>query len=730
MTLNLTIPAWRAVWTWLLLAAVCTASFAFESDLKISQFAHVAWGPNEGAPPGIQAIAQTKDGYLWVGTPEGLFRFDGLTFERYQARSEPSLPGGDVVYLLALPDGDLWIGFHSGEISLLRNGHAVNYGRRDGAPRSSIDSLAQDQTGAMWAGWEYGLSRLENNRWKEIGRDWNFPGTAAREIYRDRAGTLWVATQNTIVFLPKGTRTFHPTGIDVGQVSQIAEALNGKLWMAETTRSVRPVPLHTMLAPPDETEVRVGSPRILFAREGGLWIPTLGDGLRRVRDPETLKGKTDRSSRELESYTTDDGLTSNLNRSIFQDRDGNIWIGTDRGLDRFRESVSVGSSGISRNPQAKPASIQSLVADGQSYFRGTDLKLPAGTKNIQISYTAVDLVAPWQVHFRYKLDGADTQWQDPGARRTAYYMNIGPGKYQFRVIAGDLDGAWSPNAAVISFTIPPFWFQTVWFRVLCGVVFLLLLWMLYQLRMRQLERQFVLAVGTRVDERMRIARELHDTLLQSFHGLMFQFQAARNMLPRRPESAIQSLDEAIVATEQALKEGRDAIRDLRPEATAQHDLAELLTVAGKELASTHAANGHIPSFHVIVEGKPRTISLTLQDEIYRIGREVIRNAFHHAVASRIEVEIRYDEYQLRLRIRDNGKGIDPKVLDASNRPGHWGLPGIRERAQRIGSRLEFWSEAGAGTEVELKVPAAMAYEKQRDGYRFRLFHGGSNGRRS
>lgn len=240
-----------------------------------------------------------------------------------------------------------------------------------------------------------------------------------------------------------------------------------------------------------------------------------------------------------------------------------------------------------------------------------------------------------------------------------------------------------------------------------------------------------LRLEERIEERTRIARDLHDTLLQSFHGLMFQFQAARNQLPQRPESAMQALDEAILATEQALAEGRDAIHDLRPEPAAQHDLAALLTAIGQELAGAHAANGHVPSFRVTVEGKPRRLSPTLQNELYRIGREMIRNAFHHAAASHIEVEIRYDEHQLRLRIRDDGKGIDPKVLDTSGRPEHWGLPGVRERAQRIGSRLEFWSEAGAGTEVELKVPAEMAYEKPRNGDRFRLFHWrGSNGWRS
>jgi signal transduction histidine kinase len=266
--------------------------------------------------------------------------------------------------------------------------------------------------------------------------------------------------------------------------------------------------------------------------------------------------------------------------------------------------------------------------------------------------------------------------------------------------------------------------------MLCVLSLVGFLYSAYLFRMRQYAAAMRGRFNERLDERVRIARELHDTLLQSFHGLMFQFQAARNQLPRKPESAMQALDESILATEQALAEGRDAILDLRPE-PAQHDLAELLTAVGQELAGSQAANGHIPSFRVTVEGKPQRLSPTLQDEIYRISREVIRNAFNHAVASHIEVEIRYDAHQLRLRIRDDGKGIDPKVLKASGRPEHWGLPGIRERAQRIGSRLEFWSEAGAGTEVELKVPAGMVYEKQRDGDRFQLFHRrGSNGGRS
>jgi len=403
--------------------------------------------------------------------------------------------------------------------------------------------------------------------------------------------------------------------------------------------------------------------------------------------------------------------------------DGRLWFSNDSVVQM------VDPDHLDLNPMPPPVLIEEILARGHSYTANNQLRLPPRTRDIQIDYTALSFVSPQRVLFQVMLQGHDSQWSDVGNRRSAFYTNLSPGRFRFLVRACNNNGIWNNQGAAFDFVILPTWYQTIWFRLFSFLSLALLAYAFYLLRMRQYATAMRTRFNERLDERVCIARELHDTLLQSFHGLMFQFQAARNLLPGRPESAMQAMDEAILATEQALGEGRNAIRDLRPDAMAEQDLAELLNAAAQELSRIHAANGHLPNFRLVVEGKARKLPPMVQDEIYRIGSEVIRNAFNHADANNIEVEIRYDEHELRLRIRDDGKGIDPKDLGDGGRPGHWGLQGIRERARRIGARLNFWTEAGVGTEVELTVLAATAYEKQRKSRRFRLFRWGrSNGR--
>jgi signal transduction histidine kinase len=414
---------------------------------------------------------------------------------------------------------------------------------------------------------------------------------------------------------------------------------------------------------------------------------------------------------------------------VAKSSDGKLWFLTPSGVCAFDPAH------LPYNRLPPPVHIKQIVADHKIYDGASQangqLRLPPSARDLVIDYTALSFVEPEKVQFRYQLEGQDSDWREVVNNRQVQYSNLAPKHYRFRVKACNNDGVWNEAGTFLDFSIAPAWYQSTWFRVSCAASFLLMLWALYQLRLRQLAHQFNLTLETRVNERTRIARDLHDTLLQSFHGLLFRIQAARNMLPRRPEEAIEALDGVIGKAEQAITEGRDAIHDLRTELAGEGDLEHLLTATGQEFSGSQDANSDSAIFRLTVEGTEQTMAPILQDEIYRIAREVLRNAFLHARAHQIEAEIRYDERLFRLRIRDDGKGIDPKVLDAGGRAGHWGLPGIRERAKQIGARLDFWSEAGAGTEVELSVPASIAYESLHKSNGFRLFRkAGSNAHRS
>ena len=312
------------------------------------------------------------------------------------------------------------------------------------------------------------------------------------------------------------------------------------------------------------------------------------------------------------------------------------------------------------------------------------------------------------MHFQYKLEGYDRDWQDAGTRRQAFYSNLPPRNYTFRVKACNNSGVWNEAGASLDFSIAPAYYQTTWFRVSCMAAFLLFLWVLHRLRLRRLAYQFNMRLEERVGERTRIARDLHDTLLQSFQGLMLHFQTGIDLLPGRPAEAQKTLEIAIDRADQAIAEGRDAVQGLRASTVETNDLASAVRILGEELRA-EGTNKNSTLFEMEVEGTPRNLHPILRDEVYRITGEALRNAFRHARAQRIEVEILYGERRLRLRVRDDGKGIEPKLLSGDGRAGHYGLHGMRERSELVGGKLAVWSKLGSGTEVELSIPASTAY---------------------
>jgi len=320
-----------------------------------------------------------------------------------------------------------------------------------------------------------------------------------------------------------------------------------------------------------------------------------------------------------------------------------------------------------------------------------------------------------------RLEGIDSAWLDVKPDGTAVYTTIPHGSYLFHLRASSGDGVGVRQGIVYRITQQPFFYETAAFRILMIAAGCILLTSAYRSRLRQESARIKVRLEGRVAERERIAHDLHDTLLQTFQGSPFEVQAARNLVPRRPDDAVQTLDEAIRSAEAAIAEGRDAILDLRSGSAAPSDLAHLLAAAGQELSAVAVSNGGGLAFRVTVEGPPRDIKTVLQDEVYRISREILRNAFRHARAKKIEVEIRYDARELRIRFRDDGIGIAPKILNEGARAGHWGLPGVRERAKLAGAQLDFWSEVGAGTEVQVTVPASVAYAKSAEARIFGLF---------
>jgi signal transduction histidine kinase len=327
---------------------------------------------------------------------------------------------------------------------------------------------------------------------------------------------------------------------------------------------------------------------------------------------------------------------------------------------------------------------------------------------LQINYASPTFLIPQKVKFRYRLDGYEHDWHDAGTRRQAFYTDLPPGNYSFSVIACNSDGVWSDSPTTFHFSVTPALYQTTWFRLLLVVLFLALLWVAYQLRVRQIATQFNRTFEARVSERTRIARELHDTLLQSFQGLLLRFQSASKLLPARPDEAKHRLDAAIEQGAEAIAEGRDAVQGLRSSAFETNDLANAITAFAEEL-SREMSTSDCPVIEVEVEGAARNLQPMVRDETYRIAAEALRNAFRHAQAQRITVEIRYDKRQFRLRIRDDGKGIKPDSMQQQP-TGHFGLPGMRERAEIVGGKLEVWSQLDAGTQVELSIPGSIAYD--------------------
>ena len=700
---------------------------------RIRDSAFVTYSKTTGLPSESNGpvYADAADRIWSASTDGGLYWLEGSRVEKISKASRVN----DEVYSIAGRNGDIWIGLQHGGLTHLYYSGAVmsseTYTERNGLAQNSVYSVHQSRDGTVWAGTlSGGVSRLKDGRFTTYTAGSGLASNTINAILETRDGTMWFATPNGLSSLFNGQwKTLTASdGLPSTTVNCLVEDSEGILW-AGTSEGLAFFSASRVQVPGNVPELLHGQVfGIAEDKNGWFWIAT-ANHVMAVRRDKLMVGAL--GSSDLREYGSEDGLLSNdgvkRNNSVISDPLGRIWFSLSRGL-----SVA-DPSHVADNSAPAITHVEGVFADG-SRLDDRDLAgVPASRKRITFAYTGLSLAAPERIRFRYFLEGFDRTWSDPVASREAVYTNLNAGWYRFHLVACNSDGVWNGAETDIRFEIKPVFWKTWWFGLSCVIVILVLLWTFHQLRLRQLQHQFNVGLEARVNERTRIARELHDTLLQGFQGMMFRLQAVRDMLPgHAPAEAIEALDSALESGDKAIAEGRDTVSDLRGSAVGDQDVADALTALGQELAA-QGDNGAAPCVRVLVEGKQRELDPLLRDEVYRIAREALRNAFRHAKAQAIETEIMYGESEFLLYIRDDGSGIDSKVANQGARAGHWGLPGMRERAKSFGGKLEVWSEHGAGTEVELIVPASIAYGKSEGRRRFWFWRKkaeGAHGRQS
>jgi len=694
--------------------------------------------PKQGLSNSVNSVLAARDGSIWIGTLDGLDRWkDGeMTVYQRPGRSpvnrealarvilDNGLPDNSVQATFEDRQGRIWVCSRHG-VAYFESGRLI---RVSTEPDGFVSTIAGDRSGNLWVSDEYtglihysGTKKIEQFPWAKLGR----PDYASAMVAEPSRNGVWLGFRNGDVSSFRDGRLLESytagDGLGQGPVNGLTLDADGILW-ASTEGGLSRI----QARPVTTLTTRNGLPcnAAYWMAEGhdlSVWL-CMACGLVRIDRSElrawlanpayVLKVTTFQSSDGVISHsltTASSAVGHGPSPSLAPD--GKLWFSSING------ASFLDPRHLPFNKVPPPVHIEKITADREILWQdlssaaASNLRLPALSRDLEIDYTALSFVAPEKVRFRVKLEGHDPDWKDAGTDRKAFYNDLPPRHYRFHVMASNNSGVWNAAGDSLDFSIDPAYYQTTWFYASCVAALLAMLWGLYRLRLYQIRREFNAQLDGRVDERMRVARDLHDTLLQSFQGLMPVFQTARNLLPGQSDRAAEVLDEGLHDAADAIVEGRNAIQNLRGNPSLDPDLGTLLNAAGQELAQSPEADGSAPAFRVVVEGSRLPLAPIIRDEIYRIGREVLRNAFRHAHASRIEAEIRYDRGMFRLQIRDDGKGIDSSVLKEGTRTGHWGLPGMHERAKSLGGRLKIWSEPGAGTEAELTVPARIAYEK-------------------
>lgn len=647
------------------------------------------------------ALVAGPSGEVWVGDYKGDLWSYGPA-----GRIRREVPG-QLTASYTAPDGVVWLGGMDGVLRRDRGGRLALIPFPDEVKNLRVHALQQDSEGALWASFSAGkgVYKLAGGTWIKSGGLQGIPELLTTTMGRDSEGRLWLGHLRSQVTLLKdgAVRALGPAqGLQLGAILHLYADGTG-MWAGGENgvalyRGGRFALLHG-----ERGESFRGVSGIVRMPGGDLWLHG-ADGLYRIAAADLGTWLEDAGSAvAFERFDALDGMQGHAPQlrpvpSLRRARDGLLWYATTGSVG------SIAPARIPRNRLAPPLEVLAVTADGVRYAApaGAALALPRGTRNLQVDFAALSLSMPERVRVRYRLAGLDHEWQDPGGRRQAHYTNLAPGDYRFELMASNEDKLWNTGGAALAITIAPTFVQSIWFKLLLAAAFLLLLVAAYTWRVRYLTRRMQERIHERVAERTRIARALHDTLLQSMQSLLMSFDAHSRLLKEGTAERAR-LDQTLNLAEQLLVEGRDEIMALR--ASSSPEALELtLAQFGKGLAE-HRAH----AFDMRVAGKPRPLRPNVNEEIYAIAREALFNASRYADAGRIALELEYGASAFAVRIRDNGCGLEDAVAVAGRRPGHWGLVGMRERANCIGAMLDIESRPGTGTEITVTVPGKRAY---------------------
>lgn len=690
----------------------------------------------------VRSFYQDQEGTIWIVTSAGIDNFRDLHVASYSMRE--GLVADGAVSVLASRDGGLWVVENNQIVQKLQNGNFSTFLPRPGLPGHHVSTLFEDHAGRLWFGLENGLYVDDHGSFRPILDANGRPIGIVFSIAEDARHDIWVragphldqihdfkvrsdltspklGTAYILAATPDG-------GIVLGLVDgELIRYRDGQMQSVASNETGNTRQIRDLIVDPDGSvwgttldelfclrglkrenlTIRNGLPcdgifAVVADDAHALWLYSKC-GLIRIARSE-LDNWWQHPASIVHTQLLDEGdgvqpgLTS-LKPQAARTADGRLWFANGRVVQ------TIDAAHLAGNQLPPPVRIESVVADQVSSLPKEGMRLPPHTRDLEISYTALSYVAPQKVRFRYKLEGRDAGWQEPGSRRQAFYTDPGPGKYRFLAIACNNDGVWNDTGAQLNFSIAPAWYQTARFKLLCGVFILLIVWALYRLRVRQIASTMSAGFDERLAERTRLAREFHDTLLQTIQGSKMVADDAldESADPARMHHALEKLSTWLG---QATQEGRAALNSLRASTTQRNDLAEAFRRATE---SDRIPASMSVSFSVI--GHPGEMHPIVRDEVCRIGYEAIRNASLHSRATRLDVELGYAQ-DLTLRVKDNGVGIDPLVLD-KGRDGHFGLQGMRERSARIGGKLTLLSSAASGTEIKLFVPGNIIFGSRR-----------------